>query len=161
MKYNLIIFVLSVKLITLLQHAFALETPLNQKVQVIDGDTIKQGRNRIRLYAIDAPELKQKCEDNNGKEWNCGKVARMTLYQIILGKKVICKIRGMDFYNRKIGICYADGMDINEYMIKEGMAISYDKYSKIYKSAEEFARQNKKGIWAGNFKKPEMFRKIK
>ena len=31
------------------------------KAKIIDGDTIQIGDNRIRLYGIDAPELKQVC----------------------------------------------------------------------------------------------------
>ncbi len=42
------------------------------RARVIDGDTIKIGKSRIRLHGIDAPESKQRCKDKklNYKKYN-------------------------------------------------------------------------------------------
>jgi endonuclease YncB( thermonuclease family) len=40
-------------------------------IRVTDGDTIRIGDRRIRLYGIDAPEIKQICLKDN-LEWKCG-----------------------------------------------------------------------------------------
>ena len=40
-------------------------------VKVTDGDSIKIGKNRIRLQGIDAPEIKQKCIKDQ-EEYSCG-----------------------------------------------------------------------------------------
>ena len=35
---------------------------IHGKAKIIDGDTIHIGNNKIRLHAIDAPEINQKCK---------------------------------------------------------------------------------------------------
>ena len=41
------------------------------KAKIIDGDTIHIGKNKIRLYGIDAPEINQTCTINK-IIWGCG-----------------------------------------------------------------------------------------
>lgn len=137
------------------------EIRLDERLEVVDGDTIKQGKVRIRLYGIDSPELKQQCEDKKGKKWNCGQVAKTRLYQTIYGKQVLCKTKGKDRYKRNLAICYVDGTDVNEHMVREGLAESYSQYNDLYDLAEEYARSNKKGIWSGEFESPSEYRKKK
>ena len=45
-------------------------------------------------------------------------------------------------------------------MVKSGYAVAYRRYSKIYMADEEFAKENKMGIWAGSFTRPEKWRKL-
>ena len=45
---------------------------LSGPVRVVDGDTLELGKERIRLYGIDAPETKQLCKNNTGKDYACG-----------------------------------------------------------------------------------------
>ena len=158
-KKKIIYFTLSIFISISLVHAR--EIVLDAKLEVIDGDTIKQGKKRIRLYGIDAPELKQKCEDHNGKKWDCGQAAKIRLNQTIYGKQVLCKVKGKDRYKRVLAICYVNGTDINEHMVREGLAESYRQYSDIYESAEEYARSNKKGIWSGELEALSKYRKNK
>ena len=139
----------------------AKEEVLEGRMEVIDGDTIKQGKKRIRLYGIDSPELKQKCKDEKGKKWDCGQVAKTRLKQTIYGKHVLCKTKGKDMYKRIVAICYVGGTDVNEHMVREGLAESYSQYSDMYDLAEEYARRNKKGIWSGEFEAPSKYRKKK
>ena len=45
-----------------------------KKVIVTDGDTIKIRNEKIRLFGIDAPEMKQICNDENDESlcmWSC------------------------------------------------------------------------------------------
>lgn len=37
-----------------------------------DGDSLRVGDNRIRLFGIDAPEIDQVCDKPSGR-WDCGK----------------------------------------------------------------------------------------
>ena len=67
-------------LLTVVLYTFISLTPaIAGHVDVIDGDTIKIDGVNIRLFGIDAPELKQKCKDNKNIEWDCGKCARAFL----------------------------------------------------------------------------------
>ena len=43
-------------------------------------------------------------------------------------------------------------------MVKKGWAIAYRYYSNDYVSEEEFARENKLGIWKGKFEEPYSYR---
>jgi len=45
---------------------------LNCIHNVVDGDTLNNDGQRIRLYGIDAPELLQFCKDENKNKYPCG-----------------------------------------------------------------------------------------
>ena len=116
------------------------------KAKVIDGDTIHIYKNKIRLHAIDAPETNQTCNKNN-KVWNCGIESTKFLKKLIGKNKIECITTGKDQYNRFIGICYKNNLDLNSEMVLNGWAIAYRYYSMDYVEEEEVAKQQKKGIW--------------
>ena len=128
------------------------------KSKVIDGDTIHINKNKIRLHAIDAPEAKQTCMLEK-KIWLCGKQSTLELKKLINDKSVRCKINDIDIYNRYVGVCYINTIDINQWMVKNGWAIAYRYYSTDYIKEEKFARKNKLGIWNGVFLEPYLYRK--
>ncbi|MDC3100895.1 thermonuclease family protein [Pelagibacteraceae bacterium] len=128
------------------------------KAKVIDGDTIHIYKNKIRLHAIDAPETNQTCNKNN-KVWSCGIESTKFLKKLIGKNKIECITTGKDQYNRFIGICYKNNLDLNSEMVLNGWAIAYRYYSMDYVEEEEVAKQQKKGIWSGEFEEPYLFRK--
>ena len=128
------------------------------KAKVIDGDTIHINKNKIRLHAIDAPETNQTC-NKSSKIWNCGVESTKFLKELIGNNKIECITQGKDRYKRFIGICYKDNLDLNSEMVLNGWAIAYRYYSKDYVEEEEEAKQEKKGIWIGDFEEPYLFRK--
>ena len=128
------------------------------KAKVIDGDTIHIYKNKIRLHAIDAPETNQTCNKNN-KVWNCGIESTKFLKKLIGKNKIECITTGKDQYNRFIGICYKNNLDLNSEMVLNGWAIAYRYYSMDYVKEEEEAKQKKIGIWSGEFEEPYLFRK--
>ena len=128
------------------------------KAKVIDGDTIHIYKNKIRLHAIDAPETNQTCNKNN-KVWNCGIESTKFLKKLIGKNKIECITNGKDQYNRFIGICYKNNLDLNSEMVLNGWAIAYRYYSMDYVKEEEKAKQQKIGIWSGEFEEPYLFRK--
>ena len=81
------------------------------------------------------------------------------LKELIGNNKIECITQGKDRYNRFIGICYKDNLDLNSEMVLNGWAIAYRYYSKDYIEEEEEAKQEKKGIWIGDFEEPYLFRK--
>jgi len=127
---------------------------------ITDGDTIKILNKRIRLHGIDAPEKKQICI-KNFKEYSCGKKATIALIKKIDGKKVLCKVQDTkDRYRRYIGVCFAGKVNLNKWMVRNGYAVSFRRYSKDYIADEDFAKKNKLGLWSGNFIYPEKWRKL-
>jgi endonuclease YncB( thermonuclease family) len=54
---------------------------------VSDGDTVRFGRQRIRLFGIDAPEKAQPCDDG---QWYPGPLATKALVDFIAGRPVSC-----------------------------------------------------------------------
>ena len=65
-----------------------------------------------------------------------------------------------DRYKRFIGTCYLNEIDIQEWMVKNGWAIAYKKYSKKYVEAEIYAKNNNLGIWKGKFLEPYKWRQL-
>ena len=127
---------------------------------ITDGDTIKISNSKVRLHGIDAPEKKQKCTKKK-KKYNCGTVATEALIKKIGKNTVKCLIqKKKDRYNRFIGVCFVEKEDLNKWMVRNGHAIAYRRYSKDYILDEEFAKINKFGLWSGTFLKPEKWRKL-
>jgi len=127
---------------------------LSGMARVIDGDTIALGQQHIRLEGIDAPETDQVCLDAKGKPWTCGIAARDSLSSRIAGRIVSCAARGEDRYGRMLAICSAGGEDLNAFMVRQGLALDYVKYSRDYTSEEDTARERRRGMWAGAFIAP-------
>ena len=128
------------------------------KPKVIDGDTIHIGKNKIRLFGIDAPEKDQICIKDNNK-WLCGESSTSELLKIINNDNVLCKVLDIDQYSRLIAECFKNNININQYMVNEGWALAYRYYSKKYTINELHAKVNKKGIWQSKFINPWDYRK--
>jgi endonuclease YncB( thermonuclease family) len=127
---------------------------------ITDGDTIKIYNKRIRLHGIDTPEKKQICYKNS-KEYSCGEEASSALDKKIDGNQVVCKVqRRLDRYKRYIGVCFVGEVNLNKWMVRNGYAVAYRRYSKDYIQDENYAKKNNLGLWSGNFINPEKWRKL-
>jgi endonuclease YncB( thermonuclease family) len=140
--------------------AFALPFIVEGAAKVIDGDTIHIQSYKMRLAAIDAPELAQKCEYLKAP-WDCGIAARNNLIAKINNNVITCKAEKKDLYNRYIATCFLEDEDLNMWMVLNGYATAYSKYSKVYLPAEVEAKENKVGIWSSSFQNPAEYRKAK
>ena len=135
--------------------------------KVIDGDTIKINKKKIRLFGIDAPEKKQKCRKPSltlsfltfNKDYPCGEISTLKLKNKINNKFITCKSTNLDRYKRFIAECFKDKTNINEWMVRNGYAVVYKKYSKKYLASENFAKDDKLGLWIGSFQMPWEWRK--
>ena len=126
--------------------------------RVIDGDTIDISGQRVRLYGIDAPEGKQTCA-LDGKPWDCGRDAAKALTGEIAGREVRCHERDVDRYKRIVAVCHVGGLDLNEWMVRQGRAMAYRQFSRAYVQAEDEAKTAKRGIWSSEFKAPWEWRR--
>ena len=135
--------------------------------KIVDGDTIKINSKKIRLYGIDAPEKKQKCKKTYltisfmsfTKDYMCGEVSTQKLIKKINKQKLNCNILDVDRYKRLIGECFKRNINLNSWMVSNGYAVAYRKYSKKYVSDEINAKNNKLGIWQGKFEMPWDYRR--
>jgi len=124
------------------------------KASVIDGDTIDIHNTRIRLHGIDAPESSQRCLNESDQNYRCGRDAAFALDDLIGNKVVSCVERDVDRYGRTIAVCYVDDTDLNEYLVRAGLAVAYRQYSNDYVSAEREAHSARRGLWRGQFDMP-------
>ena len=127
---------------------------------IIDGDSIKIKNKRIRLHGIDAPESKQLCKKNSN-EYRCGIIATGALTKKINKNQVRCRVQDkLDRYKRYLGVCFIDKINLNRWMVRNGHAVAYQRYSKDYVKEEDYAKKNKLGLWSGDFINPEKWRKL-
>jgi micrococcal nuclease len=125
-------------------------------IRVSDGDTIliQSGSQkiRVRMYGIDAPELKQKY----------GKESKKYLEKRIMDKNVDIKVINQDQYGRKVGKVFYKNKDINLEMLETGNAWFYEyhaKHEKDYRKAFKNAKEQKLGLWKDkNPQNPRNFR---
>ena len=119
------------------------KSTIKGKAIIIDGDTIKINDKKIRFGGIDSPE-----RGKIGHEFSKDKLIKK------IGKKnVICfKEKKKDYWNRIVAECFIEDESISSYMVKNGYACDYVKYSnKKYAKEEKYAKSNKLGIWKMKF----------
>lgn len=137
-------------------HAEGFVTPGD----IVDGDTIKLGKKRIRLHGIDAPELDQQCQLKE-QIIACGKISRHALIGFTVGALVQCDRIDIDRYGRDVSRCSAEGLDISSAMVRSGHAVAYREYSLDYVTDEDSAKGRKFGMWKGAFQMPWEWRAFK
>lgn len=126
-----------------------------------DGDSLNLGDgNRIRLYAVDAPELAQTCLRADETQWPCGKWAQEQLAAMIDGGTVECATIDRDRYGRKVARCANAGADdIGAALVRKGAAVALRIDGKRpYAMEEAEAQKAGRGIWQGAFQIPSAWR---
>jgi endonuclease YncB( thermonuclease family) len=127
------------------------------RATVIDGDSLRVAGEEIRLIGIDAPEYRQTCRNEHGRDWACGREARAQLVSLLAGHQVRCAARGRDRFARTLAVCAAGNVaDIGEALVRTGYAVDF--MDGAYRSAEAEARAAKRGIWRGEFEWPQAWR---
>lgn len=133
-----------------------LPPPLSGRAIASDGDSLRLGRDRIRLWGIDAPELDQICWSDAGEEWACGRAAHAALRDRLAAGVVDCRARGTDRYERVLATCSIADKDVAALMVAEGLALSRGAYG----MEEGAARAARLGLWQGRFADPKTWRDI-
>ena len=133
-------------------------TSFADSLRVVDGDTIVLNGEKIRFSGIDTPELKQTCMNGDEKVF-CGKSAKTLLIKKIGNETPKCISEGKDAYKRTLAECFINGESLSAFLVRSGYAFAYRKYSDKFIKDEEFAKENKLGIWAMKFQYPWDFRK--
>jgi|TARA_R110000744_G_scaffold53068_1_gene113489 micrococcal nuclease len=120
--------------------------------RVVDGDTIDVildlgfdilYRSRVRLYGIDTPESRTRNKDEKVR----GKMASAYLKKAIdSGKKVVIETKLKDSkgkFGRVLGNVMVDGININQLMIVNYLAVAYFGQSKNDIEAEHLVNREK------------------
>ena len=139
--------------------------------KIVDGDTVYINNYKIRLEGIDAPEMKQKCKKEKLKissiigytfyeDYYCGKHSKENLEIKVKGSNIKCISFTKDRYKRYLATCFKNKINLNQWMVRNGHAVAYRRYSKEYIPDEDFAKENKLGLWQGKFLNPEKWRKL-
>ena len=125
---------------------------------VTDGDTIRIGDERIRFSGIDAPEIKQTCIYQE-IEFKCGEFSKNLLIEKISNQEVSCIRESTDQYGRTLAECFVGKESLSSYLVREGYAFAYRKYSDKFIPDEEYAQSKGNGMWSMDFVFPWDFRK--
>jgi len=129
-------------------------TPIVGVPRIIDGDTVDVARTRIRLEAIDAPEMDQTCRDAQGRPWTCGAAAGRELRRQVNRQELRCAPSGLDRFKRVLATCFLpDGTDLNGWMVRQGWALAFRSMTR-YRAEQREAEAAKRGLWAGTFVLP-------
>ena len=128
------------------------------EIKIIDGDTIHLNNEKIRFTGIDTPELKQTCNKNNEIVY-CGIQAKELLIDKIGKNKVNCVREGKDQYKRTLAECFVNDTSLSRFLVREGYAFAFRKYSKKFIKDENFAKINNMGMWSMKFDYPWEWRK--
>tara|TARA_R100001244_G_scaffold40425_1_gene36473 strand:+ start:385 stop:807 length:423 start_codon:yes stop_codon:yes gene_type:complete len=120
--------------------------------RVVDGDTVDVVldlgfdilyRSRVRLYGIDTPESRTRDKDEKIR----GKLAGSFLQEAIdNGNKVIIETKLKDSkgkFGRVLGNVIIDGININQLMIENYLAVAYFGQSKDDIEAEHLVNRTK------------------
>ena len=113
------------------------------KASIIDGDTIKIKNEKIRFGGIDTPEKNQ-----TGHEFSKQKLKEK------IAKNIVTCVRekNKDYWGRTVAECFVKGESISSFMVKNGYACDYVKYSKKkYAKDQKNAKTKKLGIWKMQF----------
>jgi micrococcal nuclease len=112
-------------------------------ISVADGDTftmlVDNKQIKIRLHGIDCPEKAQ----------DFGQVAKKFLSDLVYGKTVTVTEMDIDRYGRTIGMVMIGSVNVNEELLKAGLAWHYKKYDNNASWAEMQvnARNERRGLW--------------
>lgn len=114
-------------------------------IRVSDGDTIviltaDNTQTRIRLDGIDCPETGQ----------DYGQKAKQFVADLCAGKTIKIENKGIDRYKRVLGVVIVDGVNVNEELVRNGLAWHYKHFSKSTRldSLERLAKSEKLNIWS-------------
>jgi endonuclease YncB( thermonuclease family) len=132
---------------------------LTGQASIVDGDTLEIHGTRIRLWGIDAPESTQLCRDDGSLQYRCGAKAANELDAFIARRPVDCSPVSLDQYRRTVAVCSIDGVDLAEWLVRNGLALDWPTYSKgKYDKAQRDAEHAGRGIWEGSYVEPWLFR---
>lgn len=99
--------------------ADAAQTVQGRVTTVRDVDTVEVRGVPVRLNGLDGPETSTRA----------GRDARNFMVRLLRGKSVTCHLTGARTYDRWVGTCYLDGIDIAAIAVANGHALDCARFS--------------------------------
>lgn len=130
-------------------------------IHVVDGDTLRVGGETVRLQGIDAPEMGQSCRGPAQTVFDCGKMVRDRARARFEGRTGRCQAIERDRYERIVAICRVGNEDVGQWLVQEGLAFAYRRYSMAYDLDEKAAAVALRGLHAFAVQGPSAFRAAK
>lgn len=125
------------------------------RARIIDGDTVMVAGKRVRLQALDAPEIDQQCQGVDGRPWFAGRSAKWWLIRHVAKRELSCDLRQWDAKRgRWNGVCRVDGEDLGHALVSQGWAFAWKRYGDDYVADEQGAQRRQLGVWRGRCEKP-------
>lgn len=127
---------------------------------VFDGDTLAAscpaGEVKVRVFGIDAPEMKQEPWGDRSREALRGLLPR--------SGPISLRVVDQDQYGRTVAQVGAGERDVGLEMVRQGRAILYERYndSPVYQQAQAEAKRARRGIWekVGGQQDPAAWRRL-
>lgn len=108
---------------------FTPENTVSGPAIVLSGDTLRIGRQTIRLFGIEAPQIDAVCGLPTGGKIYCGRSARKALDDMLRGTSAVCLPWPEGSKGEKITafckVSTANGALINRRMIENGSVFAY------------------------------------
>jgi endonuclease YncB( thermonuclease family) len=101
--------------------------PTTVSCTVTDGDTLRCGRERVRLLGIDAPET-GKCRQGRVCVAGDPKASTNVLKKLVKGKRVRLERHGQDRYGRTLAFAYVGRVNLSCAQVQSGHAVYVGKW---------------------------------
>lgn len=137
-------------------------TQIKGRAIAVSGDTVRLNGRLIRLTGIEAPELRQSCQNGRGQQWACGAAARQAISRIVSRRPISCTHSGSIGSGSSgilLGHCLSGNRDVGAELVAQGavFALSGLLFAS-YGSQEQEARNKRRGVWQGKAERPSAYR---
>jgi len=134
---------------------------LTGKPVVVDGDSLRIGARRIRLFHIDACEIGQPAT-KGGDSVDCGGWARSAMVALTGDSRLARENHGLDRYGYVLAHCRTgDGVNVALAAVRAGIAFAGDpRWAwKVYTAAENEVRARGLGVRGFTVGRPDAHRR--
>jgi endonuclease YncB( thermonuclease family) len=132
----------------------ALLAPPASAAPVSDAGSVTVDGTTYTLWGIASPALAQTCSAG----WPAGELAQQALAELTRGKTVTCEARDKDRSGRTVAVCKADGVDLGEALVRQGMAWAKLGVSHGYVVQEAQSASRFLGVHNHRCEQPEIWR---
>ena len=132
---------------------------IRSSVKVVTGDTVKIDNAYFKIYGVSAPALNQNCSDGHGRAYGCGRQSAAWLSDWILDSEIECRVMSQNAKGNMIGTCTFGPYDIGAALVNAGWGLANTRQTDIYLPYEQQAKDARRGLWQGQFYRPEDWRK--